>query len=222
MKILIDFDGTLLDNHALFYSHIHIYPQVKGFRLKSTEESLLYNMPLYGVGTYYKKYYLPNLDIQEIIEEMNNLLIFSYHNYSSLREGALDLIKFLKKNNHELYICSDSQKESVLIILSRLDLSKFFKLIDVNEDYLKSHEGYWELVIDKYNFKRNQLILIDDSLQNIINAKNSSIKSIGCRNFPFNISDEKELRKCSDLYVDYFDSYNFKEIESLIRRMSIE
>lgn len=222
MKILIDLDGTLLDNHALFYSHIYIYPQVKGFILKSAEELLLCNMSLYEVGVYYKKNYLSNLDILEIIEEMNNLLIYSYHNYSSLREGGLDLIRFLRKNNHELYICSDSQKESVSFILSRLNLCKFFEFIDIDKNYSKSYEGYWKLVIDKYNFKLNQLILIDDSLQNIINAQKSSIVSIGCRNFPFNKSDEKELKKRSHLYLYYFDLYNFKKIENLIRRISIE
>ena len=101
-------------------------------------------------------------------------------------QGTMEIIKKLKKN-YNIILLSDHIVEWVDYILkNNPELSVFDK------KYLKVDEGIFEYILEDANINSEETIFIDDSIDNIINAKKTGITGIVFENAN---QLEEELRK---------------------------
>jgi HAD superfamily hydrolase (TIGR01509 family) len=111
-----------------------------------------------------------------------------------------NMFEDLKKTGYKIACCSNSIKQSVLIILSNLGILQYFDLILSNEDVknAKPHpEIYWS-AMSFFNVLPEETIIFEDSPQGILSAKRSGSNVVEI-NSPNEITFEKIIQSIKNI-----------------------
>lgn len=150
---------------------------LEAMRGKYTEDEYLDNL-MNGMG-----WKISKDELKEYIRENLNVPV----------QGTMEIIKKLKKN-YNIILLSDHIVEWVDYILkNNPELSVFDKkYFSYEYGKLKVDEGIFEYILEDANINSEETIFIDDSIDNIINAKKTGITGIVFENAN---QLEEELRK---------------------------
>jgi len=119
-----------------------------------------------------------------------NLPIEMIQIYKKLANEKLHLItifkgmeEFLKElfDNYLLALCTGKDKIRTLEILKLFNIENLFNIIVCpdNVKYPKPHKESLDLISEKLNVDKENMVMIGDSIHDILCAKNANIKSIG-------------------------------------------
>ena len=151
--------------------------------------------------------YIKREDAIEIVKDrtnhINDKLISdfwnNYHDYASIDENVIDLIKKLKDNNYKIYLLSninpcthDFMKKSGLF-----DLVDGYVLSYI-EHQIKPYESIYKTLIERYNLIPNECIFVDDKEINVETANKLGIQGKNVK--PDNY----------DSIIEMLSSYNIK------------
>ena len=105
-----------------------------------------------------------------------NLLI-NYYKYRKINKELISIIDELKRNNYNIYILSDNNKEC----FEYYKKSNLFKNIDgwiLSCEYntVKRNGVLFDILINEFSLNRNECYFIDDKIANIEEAKKHGIK----------------------------------------------
>lgn len=184
-NIIFDFDGVILDS---------VPTKTKGFKklfedfpFDKVEELIQYHEINGGKSRYIKiKYFFNDLLNRKISEEE----IFEYANkYSEITKEELtnpkyiieDAVSFIKQNNkkYNMHIASGADENDLKYICEKLDLSQYFLSIHgsptIKSDIVKT-------ILEFNNYKKEETILIGDSINDYEAAKENGIEFYGYNN----------------------------------------
>jgi phosphoglycolate phosphatase-like HAD superfamily hydrolase len=179
--IFFDFDGVILDSVNI---KTHTFELLfNNFSEKIVSKILEHHKENGGMSRFEKiKYYF-----KEYIH--HDLTSFEFELYcKKFSELSFDLVckcnfifgalEFITENHnqYELHIISATPEDELKKIVQFKDLEKFFLEILGSP---KSKNENIELIIKKYNYKRNEIISIGDSKNDYESAKKSKILFIG-------------------------------------------
>lgn len=202
-NILWDFDGVVVDSMKI---------KGDGFKelFKEYDEACLQSIEKYhyengGVSRFEKiKYFFNSILKQDVSEKIIEDLALKF---ASIIEKKLydksnliaETIKYIKHNyqKYNFHIVSGSEHNELNELCEYFELSNYFKSIDGSPT---KKEVLVKNVIDKYNYKHNETILIGDAMSDYYASVANEIKFYG-----FNNSELKKLE-------NYIDS--FKELKS--------
>ncbi len=126
-----------------------------------------------------------NLEFQLKLDpqELNNSWIRGFKKYDNVWSYA----KFLKKNGIKLAICSNTWPN---LIYTLKEIHSDFEIFDYIFDssqigFVKPEREYFKFVEDRTGYKGQEILLIDDSPENLK----------GAENFGWKILSEKDLNK---------------------------
>lgn len=147
-------------------------------------------------GGNFKKCLLGELEINEHIEilqknhpELNNKIeyILTPQNYKEtfpVLQETLDVILKLKKEGYQIYILSNITKESFEYFKKVIEFEKYFDggVYSYQEAVRKPNLKFYEILIKKYNLKKEECIFFDDKQKNVDVGNSLGIKSIKFNN----------------------------------------
>ena len=119
-----------------------------------------------------------NCNFDKEIELKYKEYVINYYKHRKFNTELFDLIKRLKKNNYNVYILSDNNKE----LYNYYRSSELFKNIDgwvLSCDYgtIKKDGKLFDIILDKFNLNPSECYFIDDNEINVNEAKNHKIEA---------------------------------------------
>lgn len=141
----------------------------------------------YGKG--FKKCLLGEISVQEHINNLKCEKDFNEINYILKKENLIksyplmkdnfEYIKSLKERGYKLYLLTNITEDSYNYINSLIDINKNFDggIYSYQEHLIKPDYNIYNLLISKFNLKKEETIFFDDKEKNVLAANNVGIKS---------------------------------------------
>ena len=219
LTIIIDLDGTLVDTAPdLMRAHNHVMKKF-GYETKSTDDirkligkgaKSLIGRSVWGQA----KKEFGNIDDDEIKKEMVTEFISYYGkniaNESKLISGALDFLKWCKKNNISMGICTNKPERLAIDLLKKINVYDYFEYIAGSDtfDYRKPDPRHLTNVIEIMQGDLNKSLMIGDSETDSTTAK--------AANVPFILLENGYTEKKPDeIFHDHLTK-DFVDIEKII------
>ena len=177
--VLFDLDGTLLNtlkdlneasNHTLRYFNLPLVTinqtkQFIGNGVKMLLKRSAFNADIDYELAYevFKKYYRNHIK-----------------DYTSVYDGIIDVLKYLKSKNIKIAVTSNKYQEGVEILVNDL-LNPYIDIALGSSETVKvkPHPDMVNIVLDKLNVSSDQCLFIGDSDVDIVTGKTNNIKTIG-------------------------------------------
>ena len=174
---IFDVDGTLIDSESIY---------VKAALLNNKINN--YNVPLNVIMNTIGR---NRESVRQVVID-SQTKDFDYDTYRSklmdlydedsltLKKGAINILKYCKNHNILSAIATSTYKEKQLRILNKLDLTKYFDYM-VFGDEIKNSKPAPDIylnVYNHYNFKKEDILIFEDSRNGILSAHNAGIKVV--------------------------------------------
>jgi len=219
LTIIFDLDGTLVDTAPdLMSAHNHVMKKY-GYTTKSTEDI----RKLVGKGTKsligrsvwgQAKKEFSKIDDDGIKKEMVTEFINYYSkniaNESKLINGALNFLKWCKKNNISMGVCTNKQDYLAVDLLKKISVYNYFEYVAGSNtfDYCKPDPRHLTSVIEIMQGDLNKSLMIGDSETDSSTAK--------AANIPFVLLENGYTeKKVNEIPHDHLIK-DFTEIENII------
>jgi len=213
---IFDFDGVIfnsakyyLETRALYFKQfgIKFTKQDKKDNLATTTKDFIsYVNKKYNLKVSYKKY------ASEKKEIFNTFLPKIKPN-----PGVKNLLKELKKHKVKIALSSSNNREIVISLLNKYDLTKYFDLILCLED-IKKHKPNPEAYLKPaklLNINTNNCVGIEDALQGVVSINSAKMKSIAVLSEFTTLSDFKKLN--TSLIVKSMADLKYNKISLLFK-----
>ena len=172
-------DGLMLDTEIIHFKTWMMYAQKYGFKYDITKRHRYAGMTDKQVVSVLSK------DMgdaekasqmrHEILEERKR--IFSDPNISLKKDGLIELLDYLDSNNISYAIASSSGRDRINYLLEKEGILQRFNVIVSGDDVEKSKPApdVFLKVIEIMNFSKDEAIILEDSENGYIAAKESGI-----------------------------------------------
>ena len=148
----------------------------------------------------------------EVIDYFEQTIENAYANDLLPKDGAVDFLRDLKEKSYTLSIASSTDYKYLEKALKRIGVFDLFDFLATPDTigYNKSEKDFWEYSIKKHGKSPEKLILFDDALYAIMAAKNSGIKTVGIKDFPWNEKEWDYIKKEADSYVNNVSEFEIE------------
>jgi len=186
LTIIFDLDGTLVDTAPdLMNAHNHVMRKF-GYKTKTTEDirnlvgkgaKSLIGRSVWGQA----KKEFGKVDNDQIKNEMTSEFINYYAkniaHESKLLNGALDFLKWCKKNSISMGICTNKQDYLAIDLLKKINVYNYFEYVAGSNtfDYCKPDPRHLTNVIDIKQGEISKSLMIGDSETDSATAKAAGI-----------------------------------------------
>ena len=187
--ILFDLDGTLVDTAPdLMHAHNHVMKKF-GYPTKSTEQ--IRNLVGQGAGAMLgrsiwgqAKKEFSKVNDEKIKKEMVSEFVDFYGkniiNESTLINGVKDFLKWCKKENISMAVCTNKQEYLSNDLLKKIGIYDYFEYVAGSDtfDYCKPDPRHLTTVVEILDGDLKKTIMIGDSETDAIAAKAAEIPMI--------------------------------------------
>jgi putative hydrolase of the HAD superfamily len=121
-------------------------------------------------------------DVSKILE-LYELYETSYLSNLSLHENCIDFFKFCNSNNIRIAIMTNNTLHIQLKVCNKFNISKYIDFVLTSNEFLyeKPHTECLQYILNKYNVKNDEVLIIGDSELNDIQwGINNNIKTFLC------------------------------------------
>ena len=190
---IVDYDGTIISSMEMWAHTCSSFLKEKGCKVSEDIDSKVITMTNRDAASYIQANYLPNLTLFQVIGEMNTYVKKSYVN-QRLKPNALSLLERLKSIG-KVILYSATSMALLEASLDALGIKDYFDNVYSGSELCLSKQdgtGFISL-ISKEGFKKEDVLVIEDSTHAILGAKGQGIKVLG-------VEDTSNLRH---LFLDY-------------------
>lgn len=201
-NIIFDFDGVIIDSmHIRSFGFQEIF---KSFDKNDVDKLISYHNENGGLSRFVKiKYFFHKILKKDISDDDINKFAIEYSKIMRSRLIGKDMIidetiRFIKEhhNIYNLHIASGSEQEELRFLNQELGLANYFKSIYGSPTpKIKLVEN----ILKENNYKKEETILIGDSINDCEAAQENSIKFLGYNN--------TELIDVSEYYIYNFNNF---------------
>ncbi|MHA1695107.1 MAG: HAD family hydrolase [Candidatus Helarchaeota archaeon] len=215
---IFDLDGTLINtlkyhvqaflkafNESSYTIDKKIIEQNMGRTPWDIPSDILFNKNFNSLGGTEKK----------VVKKIASKKIKYYHEFLEgdipVQNGAIKLLKYFKSNNYKLAVCSSTPQINVNYILKKVKLFDFFDVIITGDNIKigKPNPAAYLLAVNHLHLKKEECIIIGDSIHDIKAGKNGGIMCISvCTGFH---SKDQLKSEAPDLLVN-----DLEELYSII------
>lgn len=213
--VIFDMDGVIVDteplHRAAFLHHFKLlniivsddfYATFTGNSTKNVYQKI-------------KDHFSINSPIDDLVATKRVLFneLFDADTNLSLLDGVLDLIKNLHQSGMQLILASSSAKVTINKIFEKFELDYYFKHKISGEDFefSKPNPAIFNHAVALSGHKKENCIVIEDSTNGIIAAKNASLFCIGYDSPNSKLQDYT----LADLKISSFNEINYNSIITL-------
>ena len=203
--VLFDMDGVIFDTEREYLKEWEVIFKKYGYKMKKEIYISVMGRGRKKVKEIFKEKFGEDLPIDKMYIEKDKMLKEAVENNKvPLKEGALELLEFLKENGYKIALATSAKRERVKIQVRHAKIENIFDAIVCSEDITNSKPDpeIFLKAAEKVCVNPENCIVIEDSEAGIKAAFNA--KMIG-----FHVED---LKKADEIILKY--SYkNFKELQ---------
>ena len=212
--VLFDMDGVIFDTEREYLKEWEVIFKKYGYKMKKEIYISVMGRGRKKVKEIFKEKFGEDLPIDKMYIEKDKMLKEAVENNKvPLKEGALELLEFLKENGYKIALATSAKRERVKIQVRHAKIENIFDVIVCSEDItnLKPDPEIFLKAAEKACVNPENCIVIEDSEAGIKAAFNA--KMIG-----FHVEDLKKADE-SILKYSYKNFKNLIEIKEYIKSM---
>ena len=213
--VLFDMDGVIFDTEREYLKEWKVIFEKYGYKMKEEIYISVMGRGRKKVKEIFKEKFGEDLPIDKMYIEKDKMLKEAVENNKvPLKEGALELLEFLKENGYKIALATSAKRDRVKIQISHAKIENIFDAIICSEDIINSKPNpeIFLKAAERVCVNPENCIVIEDSEAGIKAAFNAGM--IG-----FHVED---LKKADESILKY-SSKNFKnliEIKEYIKDMA--
>lgn len=194
--VIFDMDGVIFDTEMVY---LDVWSNVfKKYGYKMTKEiySSVLGTGRENVKKVFLKQFGKELPIEVMYKEKDENLARAIDAGVPLKEGALEILLYLKENNYKIALATSATKERALKQLRHANIENFFNAI-VCRDEVKETKPNPEIFLKasaELMVTPEECIVIEDSKAGIIAARNAEM--IGIHVVDLKEADKEILSQC--------------------------
>jgi len=182
--VIMDFDGVIVDTEVIWFNIYEEWFKTKWHYDLSIEEFLV------CVGSHpdelFKKLerdYSIIIDSKQFAEETYQKFLDASKELP-LKEGVLEFIQRIKDENILLSLATSASRKKPIYHLTRLNILHYFDEIVTSEDVdkIKPNPDLFNKAIEKLGVKKEESVIIEDSVNGLIAGNRADIHTIICTN----------------------------------------
>ncbi|AJI75358.1 HAD hydrolase, IA, variant 1 family protein [Francisella philomiragia subsp. philomiragia ATCC 25015] len=220
-NIFFDLDGTLVNTVGDLT--VATNTMRKHFGLEPVSEDVLANIIGKGYPTTVRKVLALDFDNKEYIESIADtgvkIVSQTYKTLNSTNSrvypNVIETLDFLKQQGIKMAVVTNKHEEDAIQSLTHLDLINYFEVI-VGGDTTTSYKPYAEpllFAMDKLNAKAEESLMVGDSMNDYLCAREANVKTIMVSYGYHNGVDLEALD--SFAYID-----NFTKIKNIVKEIN--
>ena len=208
MKSLIfDVDGTILDSMPMWLELENNILKKYGHTMDSLDKDTkdtIESLSIEGMSKFIAETIATDMTFEEVFNYFQSSIDYKYANDVDAKSGSVDKIKYLKAKGFKLAVASSSSSDCIIKAFKRLGIYECFDIIATadNTGLRKSEDEFWKSLIEKLGKDKNQVILYDDAIYAINQAKKLGIEVVGIKDFPWNEKDWDKIQLTADYTLD--------------------
>lgn len=213
--VLFDMDGVIFDTEREYLKEWEVIFKKYGYKMKKEIYISVMGRGRKKVKEIFKEKFGEDLPIDKMYIEKDKMLKEAVENNKvPLKEGALELLEFLKENGYKIALATSAKRERVKIQVRHAKIENIFDAIVCTEDITNSKPDpeIFLKAAEKVCVNPENCIVIEDSEAGIKAAFNA--KMIG-----FHVEDLKKADE-SILKYSYKNFKNLIEIKEYIKSMA--
>ena len=211
---IFDLDGTLVDTAPDFRNSLNYMLSEMGQSLVSLEEIRKYVG--YGARELIKRTAVAkkmSTNNSKINEMLRVFLLHYTHNIdddSVLFDNVLNVLKFLKKKDIKLAVCTNKMEKLSNMLLEKLGVLHFFDYLVGGDTFAKSKPDPFPLIeiCKKLSVSENESIMVGDSATDLNAGHNANMPVVLVG---YGYTDNKNIYNDADLVIN-----NFSQLTELI------
>ena len=212
-SIIFDMDGVIFDTELVY---LEIWSKVfekYGYKLQKEVYAEVLGTGRENVKKVFLNNYGNELPIDKMYREKDEDLEKAVDKGIPLKQGAYEILSYLKNNNYKIALATSASKERALKQLRYADIEKFFDVIVSRDDVkeTKPNPDIFLKAAKKLNVNPNECIVIEDSSAGIKAAFNAGMAGIHV--VDLKEPDNEIIRNCYKSFNNLNDIG--KEIEML-------
>ncbi len=212
--VIFDMDGVIIDSEPM---HVKIETNLfekLGVEIQKSDHESYIGMPIEDLWTKVKNDFNLTNDVEELMEN-HRQEIYNYMSSTDLPvlPNVKKIITEVHEQNLKLAVASSSPKEIINLVVERLELKNSFNFLISGEEVTKGKPDP-EIFIEaakQLSVSPEECLVIEDSKNGVIAAKESGMKCIGFQNIN---SGSQDLSKADDI-IDSMEKLTLTRIKNL-------
>lgn len=200
--VIFDLDGTLVDSMWMWESIDIEYLGKFGIALPPDLQKSISGMSFSETAIYFKKRFNLKDSVDQIKEDWNRMAWDKYLNEVPVKEGVLELLHYLKRNQIPAGIATSNSRELVDLIIEKHGIKEYFASIRTSCEVIKGKPSpdIYLLVASDLQVEPSKCLVFEDVLQGVMAGKNAGMKVCAVYD-EFSVDDQEQNRKLADYYV---------------------
>ncbi len=203
--VIFDLDGTLVDSMWMWRNIDIEYLGKHGIEFPENLQNEIEGMSFSETAVYFKTRFGLKETLDDIKKEWNQMAWDKYTTKVPLKEGALDLLRFLKENNIKTGIATSNSRELVDLTIQKLKVKEFFGSVRTSCEVEKGKPApdIYRLVAKDLEVKAEGCLVFEDIIQGIMAGKNAGMKVCAVYD-PYSTEDTDKKKELADYYIESF------------------
>ncbi len=175
--VIFDLDGTLVDSMWVWKDIDVEFLEKRNFSMPDDLEKVIEGFSFTETAIYFKNRFKLSETIDEIKEEWVVMAEEFYSSKIRLKDGILDLLNLLKKNNIKMGIATSNSRELAEMTLKDNDILDYFDILITSCDVEKgkpSPDVYLK-VSDSLDVDPLECLVFEDTHAGVIGAKRAGM-----------------------------------------------
>lgn len=209
--VIFDLDGTLVDSMWMWKSIDIEYLGRFGIEMPENLQKSIEGMSFSETAIYFKERFQLTDSLDTIKDDWNKMAWEKYRDEVPLKEGVLELLRYLKQENIPAGIATSNSRELVELIVDKHGIAEYFTSIRTSCEVEKGKPSpdIYLLVAQDLGVAPERCLVFEDVLQGVMAGKNANMKVCAVHD-DFSKNDQEEKIKLSDYFV-----YSLQEVIDL-------
>lgn len=204
--VIFDMDGLMIDSERTTFEGYQVVLKDMGLTIEEDFYKSLLGKPIKGIHQRFYDVYGNDFPIEKVIGEVHVYIQDKFEAQGvPIKEGLIELLKYLKTNNYKTIIATSSQRSRVDKIIKQANIEKYFDDSICGDEVTngKPHPEVFLKACQKLGVQPDEAIVLEDSESGIQASHSANIKVI-C------IPDMKEPEaKYADMLTEKYPNLNY-------------
>jgi 16S rRNA pseudouridine516 synthase len=221
--VLFDLDGTLVDSMWMWKDIDIEFLNKYGIEYPEGLQESIEGMSFSETAEYFKSRFQLKQSLEHIKEEWNEMAWHRYTNQVPLKEGALELLQYLKENNIKAGIATSNSRELVNLIVQKLGVESYFGSIRTACEVEKGKPSpdIYLLVAEDLSVRPEQCLVFEDVLPGVMAGKRAGAKVCAVYD-AYSAKDTDVKKEAADYYVSSFFELPIFKDKNPVHKLNIE
>ena len=213
---IFDLDGTLIDSMWVWDKIDQDYLNSHGLIVPTDLKDKINHLTFNETALYFKKEYNIPDSTEMIVNCWNSMAFDLYSNNISLKNGAIELLDYLKASNIKIGLATSNSKVLLNAALKSTNTLKYFDCITTTDEVGKgkTNPDIYLLTAKRLGVSPTECIVFEDILEAVAGAKKADMKVIAVYDKASNYQKDA-LIKTSDKYINDFHEFNLSLLEKI-------